>query len=287
MNLKLEDRRYLIFFSFAFWFISYWLIVEQIHYKMIRYVAGKVDDPLQKEIRVLLENPTEKPTVEKKEKVFLSNRDAMARGSLTREKGFEAISQDYKLSLGKRGLSKGGKSSEAKDLITASQAEKLILEKKGSEKSTATQEEMRIPVYYQFRDRFALSWDARGNPQIPTKNFEHYKYFRRMLDKIQQHWAPPGGIPYPTYGDEYHRMSYTPGYVRYTSFPSQDIKVVFMLNQEGDVVDVKLWESLGYTSLDHSCTEAIIRARNFGPPPEELLENNALIVPIIFRIIVR
>ncbi|MCS6984220.1 MAG: TonB C-terminal domain-containing protein [Leptospiraceae bacterium] len=284
-TFRLEDRRWLIFFSLSAWFIAYLIIVERVPLKIMAHVTQQVSWTPSREIRVLLENPEEKPTREKKERVFLSNRDAMARGQLTREKGFEAISRDYKLALAKK--EPHGRTAILKSRQLDSPLEVKETRDPEKKEKLIDKQEMRIPVYYEFRDRFALSWDARGKPQIPTKNFEHYHYFRRMLDKIQQHWAPPGGIPYPTFGDEYHRMSYTPGYVRYSTFPPQDIKVVFMLNRDGDVVDVKLWESLGYKALDHSCTEAIVRSKNFGPPPEELLENDALIVPMIFRIIVR
>ncbi len=286
-----HSRVWLIFFSFSSWLILFLLLTEQVHLRLLAGFGVSESDTVR-EIRVLLENPKEKATKEKKEKVFLSDRDAMARGQLTREKGFEALSRDYKLSLGQQTPGGDGGRQSHKILqdkkVTGNKTAFSKEGEKGTHKAQqASNTQMRIPSYYQFRDRFALSWDARGNPQIPTKNFEHYTYFRRMLDKIQQHWAPPGGIPYPTFGDEYHRMSFTPGYTRYTSFPSQDVKVVFMLNKAGDVVDVKLWESLGYTSLDHSCTESIVRSKNFGPPPEELLENDALIVPMIFRIVVR
>lgn len=241
-------------------------------------------------IRALLENA--QPVKAKKRKTvrFLSDQESEAQGQITQEKGFESISTDYVLSPGEMHPLKGriisGK--QAAKIITAKESRVSIAIPQQEKNQSASAERLRIPAYYRFRHDFALSWDYLGRPAIPTARFAHYSYFRAMINKIQSVWAPPGGEPYPTFGDSYHRMNYAAGYTRFTTFPSQDIYIHFLLDENGIVRDVKLVSSLGYQSLDQSCIEAIYAAHDFGPPPKELLDGNGvLIIPFIFRIIVR
>jgi hypothetical protein len=240
-------------------------------------------------IRALLENTY----IEKKKKrstvKFLSDKDSEARGDLTKEKGFESISNDYVLSPGQ-------KQSVQARIVSAKKYAKILTSKEGRTRITIAEkqaepqtpaERMRIPAYYRWRNDFALSWDYQGRPAIPTARYAHYSYFRSMVNKIQSVWAPPGGDPYPTFGDSYHRMGHASGYTRFATFPSQDIYIQFLLDEQGIVRDAKLVSSLGFQSLDRSCIEALYAVRDFGPPPKELLENGILIVPFIFRLIAR
>lgn len=250
----------------------------------------KVQPNQDKIIQALLENTY----IEKKKKrstvKFLSDKDSEARGDLTKEKGFESISNDYVLSPGQR------ESVQAR-IVSAKKYTKILTSKESRsriaiapEKQEVQQtptEKLRIPAYYRWRNDFALSWDYAGRPAIPTARYAHYSYFRSMINKIQNVWAPPGGDPYPTFGDSYHRLGPASGYTRFSTFPSQDIYIQFLLDDQGVVRDAKLVSSLGFQSLDRSCIEALYAAHDFGPPPKELLENGILIVPFIFRIIVR
>ena len=297
-NLSWPMKSWLVFYAFSAWLIVSVLLVTDIPLHLIYQYSQKEDEADNREIRVLLENENPDEKKEKKEAVFLSNKDATARGKLTEKKKYEAKAFDHVLSL-----PRSGNSAEVRTIQILKNQEFRKMEDEGFKARTVKQTKapgqtgvqngpgeaaaLKVPAHYVFRDQFALSWDARGRPQIPTKNFEHYSYFRKMLDKIQNYWAPPGGNPSPVYGDSYHRMSLTPGTMRYSAFPNQDVRIVFVLDDSGEVGDVKIHSSLGYSSLDASLVEAIERARNFGPPPGELLNNGILIVPIIFRIIVR
>lgn len=240
-------------------------------------------------IKALLEN-REIIKEKRQDKVkFLSDRDSAAQGQLTREKGFESISTDYMLSQGElqpvhaRLLS----AKQYARILTSQESRSTVSIKPEKEKPAVAVEKLRIPSYYRFRHDFALSWDYAGRPAIPTARYAHYSYFRSMINKIQAVWAPPGGDPYPTFGDSYHRMNYAAGYTRFSTFPSQDIYIQFLLDENGVVRDAKMVSSLGYQSLDRSCIEALYSAHDFGPPPKELMEGGVLIVPFIFRIIVR
>lgn len=240
-------------------------------------------------IRALLENAA--PEKEKKRETvkFLSDKDSEARGDVTKEKGFESISTDYVLSPGAREPVKARIVSAKKytKILTSTEGRQRIHIAREKEEPATAVDRLRIPAYYRFRHDFALSWDYAGRPAIPTVRYAHYSYFRSMINKIQNVWAPPGGDPYPTFGDSYHRMNYAAGYTRFSTFPSQDIYIQFLLDDQGVVRDAKLVSSLGFQSLDRSCIEALYAAHDFGPPPKEILENGILIVPFIFRIIVR
>lgn len=258
-----------------------------------RLIFGDADNPNGENseiIRALLENAQPVQAKKRKTVKFLSDQESEAQGQITKEKGFESISTDYVLSPGEMEPMKGRIISGKKiaKILTAKESRVTIAAPQQQTSQSASAERLRIPAYYRFRHDFALSWDYLGRPAIPTARFAHYSYFRAMINKIQSVWAPPGGEPYPTFGDSYHRMNYAAGYTRFTTFPSQDIYIHFLLDEQGVVRDVKLVSSLGYQSLDRSCIEALYAAHDFGPPPKELLDGNGvLIVPFIFRIIVR
>lgn len=247
----------------------------------------------EKIIQALLENAQPLKAKRRDTVKFLSDKDSEAQGQLTKAKGFEAISTDYVLSPGEMQPLRARIVSAKKyaKILTAKEGRTRVAaapEKEEEQQQAATAaDRLRIPAYYRFRHDFALSWDYAGRPAIPTARYAHYSYFRSMINKIQGVWAPPGGDPYPTFGDSYHRMNYASGYTRFSTFPSQDIYIQFLLDEQGVVRDAKLVSSLGYQSLDRSCIEALYAAHDFGPPPPELLEKGVLIVPFIFRIIVR
>ena len=287
-NLSIDAQE--VSFQTFFWaitsfFFSAFLLLSKDFDKLIEKIqAAKADSSQDKIIQVLLENK-ESAQGRKDTVKFLSDKTSNASGNITREKGFESISSDHVLQMGKVIHEKSEKSAQASRLLK-NDLGKSAPQKKPRE-SRPSAPELRIPAHYQFRHDFAFTWDYAGRPVIPTVAFEHYSYFRSMINKIQNVWAPPGGDPYPTFGDEYHRMNYAAGYSRYTTFPSQDVNILFMLDINGNVLDVKMVNSLGFKSLDQSCVEAIWSAKNFGPPPTKLLSADKLIIPFTFRIIVR
>lgn len=241
-------------------------------------------------IRALLENAEPLKAKKRNTVKFLSDRDSEAQGQLTKEKGFESISTDYVLSPGEMKPMQGRivSARQYAKILTARESRLRVAVSDEKPSQAASADRLRIPSYYRFRHDFALSWDYAGRPAIPTARYAHYSYFRSMINKIQSVWAPPGGEPYPTFGDSYHRMNYAAGYTRFSTFPSQDIYIQFLLDENGVVKDAKLVSSLGFQSLDRSCIEALYSAHDFGPVPKELLDGNGvLIVPFIFRIIVR
>lgn len=280
------------FFIFSFWFVLFVLYALQfprwIQISRNHEVIQKSRLDRSKEIRVLIENPKEKSEKEKKELVFLSNRDMKARGRVTRERGFEALTDFDKLQWENKNKP------QSNNPVKAYQGTGFQIKLQKITNPIRTIEEeiqksqpqnRKIPSYYQFRDRFALSWNMMGAPRIPSKDFKHFDYFRDMLNRIKSNWAPPGGIPYPIFGDDYHSMSAAPGYTRFSSFPNQDVKIIFMIDDKGNVLDAKIHKSLGYESLNQSLLDAVYVSGNFGKPPDELIKNGAVIIPVVFRII--
>ncbi len=301
-QLLQAERIWLFFFAFSTWLILMLFLWADAPRKMMKALSqqSSAETANAREIKVLLENPDDKKKEkEKKNLVYLSNKDTKARGKLTRQKGFEALTERQELAFAKRGKIKNKqikrRSQTTENSISIKKADTFYVRIEKEEKTRETgfggkttwgkQKRTSIPTHYKFRRRFALSWDMKGEPRIPTKHYKHYQYFKDMIVKIREHWAPPGGQPFPTFGDSYHSITPTPGRMTYAAFPTQAIKVVFMLNEEGDVIDIKLWESLGYKSLDQSCIESIERSRNFGPPPTELVADGSMIVPFVFVIV--
>ncbi len=287
-----DQERFSIFFHLSFWIIIFFLYALQFpRWIYLSDAEEKIKNSLEsesrKEIRVLIENPKEKSPKEKKEMVFLSNQEMKARGRLTKEKGFEALSRDDVLEwneeilVPRNAVIKTFRGTDFQITLAALQSPLKNMERTVHSASVLR----KIPTHYQFRDRFALAWDLTGSPRIPSKDFKNFQFFRSMLEKIKGNWAPPGGIPYPIYDDDYHSMSATPGYTRFSSFPNQDVRIVFLIDERGNVLDAKVHQSLGYRSLDKSLLDAIFFSRNFGLPPAELIKDGTVVIPVIFRII--
>lgn len=263
---------YLRYFLFGVsWIFFSFLLASRFPVILLQQIREE-KEPKDKIYRVLIENKTPPKKEKRRDTVrFLSKERREARGKITPEKGFWAWGKREAFSWGSK----------------PSQVElKKIIKTPLKRKAPLLKNPLKIPAHYRFRREFALSWDRKGFPQIPTVYWKHYEYFKKMLRKIQDNWAPPGGRPYPTYADAYKSLGYVPGYFQVKPFPSQDVYVVFSLDKEGNVGDVKVVKSLGYKMLDEACKDAIIRSKNFSPPPKELLQNGVLYVPIIFRIIV-
>jgi len=227
---------------------------------------------------------------------FLSTKNQEEAGKLTKEKGFEAKTRYDKLRIAKQGnrdKSSGRKlietlstkEAERKNLVSDTQFHVKIVEQDQIQgkgvgvykwgNSTITT----IPENYNFRHKFAFSWNKDGTPQIPTAFMKHFQYFQSMFRKIMYNWFPPGGQFRERFG--YSRT--VPGTNSYTPFPEQDVWILFMIDADGNYLDAMVYKSLGYSELDGSILDAFKRADHFGPPPKELLEKGNLIIGVIWR----
>ncbi|MDH5716423.1 MAG: TonB C-terminal domain-containing protein [Spirochaetia bacterium] len=293
-----QNKTWFIFYTLSSWIILTILFLSELPQKILISSMGLEENPKkQKVVNVLLENKLNNKTKEPDEMVFLSNQDNTGSGKLTKNKGFEALTEENQLSFAKKGniesqklkkenYNKNGIKTKANEkysvkIFPDEKADKIGY---GGQTTWGKEKKSLIPSNYKFNREFALSWDKAGEPIIPTKNYKHYKYFRNMFDKIKENWSPPGGQPSPTDAEAFHRMGYAPGYIKFQTFPDQEIKIVFILDKKGNVIEITLWESMGFVSLDLSCVESIERSKNFGPPPKELLKDGVFIMPMVFVI---
>lgn len=125
-----------------------------------------------------------------------------------------------------------------------------------------TGEDYKIPANYRFEQDFALRYDSSRRLSIARQELAGFSYFQRMLRQIGQSWSLPGAIY--AYRDQYGRVSNQP-------VPPQVVKVLFALDPDGRVRDVRVVASLNMKKVDESCMSAL-RGQNFGPPPPEVLE---------------
>jgi len=66
------------------------------------------------------------------------------------------------------------------------------------------------------------------------------------------------------------------------AIPSQEVKIVFVLNKGGDIIHIEILDSLGNKPLNESCYDAIRLSKGFGPVPKDLLKGDLLVIPFIF-----
>ncbi len=292
MKLKNEQIIWLSFFMISSWIILSTLLLSQkimnIWYHYNQDKSDLLSHFQKKEIPMIITNPKDKESIDLKEKLYRSNRFSEGRGKLTIKKGFKNLSMQDKLKIKdlNQAYLKEGHQQEPYSFTSKIIDERSIFKyKQKQHKKRQTKQTLSlIPDSYEFQYEYAFSWTKEGLPQIPSYYFKYYKYFRDMSEKIRDNWVPPGGIPVPTYGNEYHRMQYVPGHVRLRRFPPQEIAISFMVDHSGEVLDIKMMRKSRFKSLNISIVEAISNSKNFGPPPKELLHLNIVIFPWVFRI---
>ena len=297
-KLDKEDRNWLTFFSVASLAIIAILLINQLPFKSFalnllseesRKQKKKKDSIFEEEWG--LENDKSKWESEKKRKVFVSDKDAKARGQLTVKKGFDSFTNDKELALARRGAtSQIGKmmkllayKNKADTGVRLGNLQINITKPRpagsqnivnyGRSKFTS------IPLRYKWKPDLALSWDHKGYPQIPTKRLKNYEYFKAMVKKVEENFHPPGGDPRLLWA----QGGNVPGVIRYATFVPQIVYVVFSIDRDGNVDEVRLQRSRGNKRLDEACLDSIRQSKNFGPPPVDELENDYLIVPFAFR----
>lgn len=120
---------------------------------------------------------------------------------------------------------------------------------------------MKIPFNYRFQQDFLFRWDGNRAMTVPTKELAGYHYFKNMLRQIEQSFAPPGGGNFA-----YRDMA---GIVSREGIKPGMTKVLFLLNDNGKVMDVQLVSSQGQEIVDRACMDSL-RGQNFGRVPEEV-----------------
>jgi outer membrane biosynthesis protein TonB len=203
----------------------------------------------------------------------LSDEDSSGSGGLTAKEGFHTSSPFREFILGSLSLVPQASVEEQEEVLNEvaldgsearAKPKKAVKapKKKPQEKTVAATGPMtKIPFNYRFEQDFLFRWNGSNITKIPTKKLVGFTYFKNMLRMIEQNFAPPGG---GNYG--YRDMA---GKVISEGIIPGEIKVQFLLDESGRVLDVRKVTSHGQVVVDRACEDSI-RGLNFGPVPEEI-----------------
>ena len=224
---------------------------------------------------------------------LLSERDASARGFITPRTGNRWLnnSLDFRMLKGEKGAGKGGAAVAVRAgrdrviMVDESEVVMVIEHKAASSSSSGASglfDDVRIPDKNDVTRENAIFYSNDGRFSFNTVKFKDFKYFKDMKDKIASNWFPPLMANAVIQGYNPLTGNYTPGSTRIMAIPSQEVKMVFVLNREGEVIRVEILDSLGHKELNRSCVDAIRLSKNFGPVPKDLLHGGVLVIPFIF-----
>ncbi len=216
------------------------------------------------------------------EKTLLSDRDSRARGFITEKKGDRWLnnSMEFVLKQGKSGSQGGGVKAATRDtekLLVTSESDltvKLASEDPyGNYGFDGTSSSVRIPDKWDVTRANALYYSNDGRFSYNTAKFKNFEYFRAMKNRIASNWFPP------TFANAY--IFGSGGVTRIMAIPSQEVKLYFIMDRNGDVMKVQILDSLGNEYLDKSCVDSIRLSKSFGKVPDDI-PGKAIVIPFIF-----
>jgi TonB family protein len=205
----------------------------------------------------------------------LSHKNVEGRGGMTEKEGFHTLSSYDTLSAGHPGMDvnqpadadqqsdrkdkeSAEKTSRNEENGTGRQADARYMKQGNSGRMTDS--EFKIPANYRFREDFRFRFDERGGIAVPTQEMAGFKYFRDMLRRIRETFAPPGlNYAYRDYA----------GTVISQPIKPQVVKVLFSIDYNGEVRDVRVVSSMGQNAVDRACID-VLDGKNFGAPPPEI-----------------
>ena len=204
----------------------------------------------------------------------LSDVSAEGKGFLTLNPGFHALTPYDRLELS--AASRGSQSASSDN--SANAAEGQGGKQGGNTGSNAPgnigdDANFRIPQNYRFRQDFALRYDGSSRLSLARKELAGFRYFQKMIRQIEENFSPPG-LNY-AYRDN-------AGLVTSEPVIPQSVQVLFMLDPEGNVRDVRKVSSIGQKAVDDACVN-VLKGQNFGvPPPEIFAQGNIFGINFIF-----
>lgn len=224
-------------------------------------------------------NPT--PPVPGQKRAY-SDVTSGGRGGITENRGFHTMSADDTLFVSLSGDGGGGGSSSPAGSSSAVRSDALNRDEPGQQRRRTEGQggtdttgaspgrpgsgenlPMRIPSNYRFRNDFALRWDGSPTVSIATQELAGYKYFRDMMRQIRENFAPPGlNLAWRDQA----------GTVISQPIKPQIVRVLFLLDREGTVQDVRIVSSMGQVPVDEACYR-VLHKQNFGPPPPEVFRH--------------
>ncbi len=224
---------------------------------------------------VLVKNEIQAKT--KKDEIrALSEHNSGGRGGISSRHGFHSLTKDDSLSIANQTKPKQDRqisqSTPSPDRPTLQTDLAGIIWQKELTKSNKTRtsprqgqrknKEFRIPSNYRFRQDFLLRFDGSSLLSIASQKLVGFAYFRSMIAQIRENFAPPGL--------NYIFRDYA-GYVINEPIKPQIVQVIFALDPEGNVSDVRKLSSIGQKLVDEACINTL-SGRNFGKPPKEIFQ---------------
>jgi hypothetical protein len=224
---------------------------------------------------------------------LLSDRDSAAKGYITKKTGNRWLnnSLDFRVLKGSKAQGRGEKSAASgsgRDRVMVSDDSEMtaVIERNDGAGSQAGNygifDETLIPDKNDVNRENALFYSSDGRFSFNTVKFKDFKYFMDMKSKIASNWYPPLMANAIISGYNPFSGAYTPGTTRIMAIPSQEVKMVFVLNKKGDIIHIQILDSLGQKPLNASCYDAIRLSKSFGPVPKDQLKGDVLVIPFIF-----
>lgn len=226
---------------------------------------------------VIVEHKTYSPLKEFQIPVY-SSITSGGSGGITKEFGFHTLSPTDELYISYTVLGDNIIQNKVKENIKENIIDKSdeglsktepIIEKNHRTSSEASSEDLKqklptkIPANYRFRNDFALRWDNSPQFAIASVELKGYKYFRDMLRQIRDNFSPPGlNLIWRD----------NAGVVISQPIKPQVVSVLFLLDYDGTVRDVKITSSMGQKPVDEACIRVLLN-QNFGEPPPEIFEH--------------
>lgn len=234
-------------------------------------------------------NQDDKRIVDKR--TLLSDRDSSARGYITKDKGDRWLnnSLEFKLKKGSSGSESGRRVvSQGKEKFILNDLSEVVMNisrpwerARSSAGSGGAAYQVTIPDKNSVTRQNAIYYSNDGMFSFNTAKFKNFEYFRQMKNKIASNWHPPAMANAIIRGYNPVTGAYAPGSMRIMAIQSQQVKLYFIMDRNGDVLEVKILDSLGNKSLDSSCLDAIRYSKNFGSVPDNI-KGEQVLIPFIF-----
>lgn len=235
---------------------------------------GLLKDKEEKIYPVLVEQDY-KPKPQTEQYRALSDVSAEGTGGITLNPGFHTLTPFDRMDLG--GGSRGGAQNASQSSNETRPGDGM---QQGRASNTSSGDgplgndaAFRIPQNYRFQEDFALRYDGASRLSVARQELAGFRYFQHMIRQIRENFAPPG-LNY-AYRDN-------AGTVENSPIIPQTVQVLFLLDPQGNVRDVRKVSSAGQKAVDDSCMNVLI-GQNFGvPPPEIFAQGNIFGINFIF-----
>lgn len=193
----------------------------------------------------------------------LSDVTAEGKGRITMGQGFHTLTDDDTVEV----TLPGGRSGNAGSQEASTRQGRGAVMRPGQagqeSASSGDDGRFRVPANYRFRQDFVLAYDGSPRFSVARQELAGFKYFQNMFRRIRETFAPPG-LNYA-----YQDMA---GTVVNQPIKPQIVEIAFVIDDDGNVRDVKKISSMGQDAVDRACMETLI-GQNFGKPPPEIFAN--------------